>query len=489
MLTVDLEDDNPLYKLDGRYLCTVTNGVPDSNNVSLQKGYIDVNWPGRPWCIKSTPNPQYEQQKENATVIFHVYSSKEDFNYDLYKAETRLKMSSKYTFSSIVSSLPVNVYGRDVEINTTMISLEIFTVTESDFNVAYTLRVNNYYGNETCVKKLRESSFPQKPTEFGIKLYKKSFLVNWISGFDGGFPQQFVIKYRFVEDKTWSVHRSNTQNCTSERICALLIKAVLKYGQYVFYMYAENKLGKSSNTKPVTIEINTFTQGNQEQDNNIFSKITEKLLISLTSSLLLIVTFISCCLFGRQYRRNRINAPSSRNQYNTANRNGHYEEIDETLEINVNNSFSPVNDQIGNREMRDAAQMLMPTSIQTIQEVVEQTVRDISMRVLTETTTTVVRENQLKVIRETVKQVLSENDGSQLNNTHSISSTESEHDTNDEHGYLNPYQPLHINVDSCEHPYTDTTLNDVPLNICRRETKNYPIDTLSFRSENETSEL
>lgn len=103
--------------------------------------------------------------------------------------------------------------------------------------------------------------FPQEPTEFGIKLYKKSFLVNWISGFDGGFPQKFVIKYRFVEDETWSVHRSDKQSCTSERICELLIKAVLKYGHYVFYMYAENKLGKSSNTKPVTIEINTLTKG------------------------------------------------------------------------------------------------------------------------------------------------------------------------------------------------------------------------------------
>lgn len=213
---------------------------------------------------------------------------------------------------------------------------------------------------------------------------------------------------------------------------------------------------------------------------------TEKLLISLTSTLLVIVIVISCCLFGRQYRINRINAPSFNNQASTSNaaiRNGHYEEIDGALEINVNNSLSPGNDQIENLEMREATQI----SIQTIQEIAEQTMRDMSMGVLTETTANVVKKHQLKLIKETVKQVLSENYDLQPNNTHSTSSTESEHDTNDENGYLNPYQPLNINVDSCEHPYTDTTLkNDTPN---KRETKNCSIGTLSFQSENATLEL
>ncbi|CAG2194561.1 IGSF9 [Mytilus edulis] len=337
-----------------------------------------------------------------------------------------------------------------------------------------------------------QSRFSRRTYRVWNKTIQKSFLVNWISGFDGGFPQQFVIKYRFVEDETWSVHRSNKQTCTSERMCALLIKAVFKYGQYVFYMYSENKLGKSSNTKPVTIEINTLTKENQDRENHIFSQMTEKLLISLTSTLLVIVIVISCCLFGRQYRINRINAPSFSNQASTSNaaiRNGHYEEIDGALEINVNNSLSPGNDQIENLEIREATQISMPTSIQTIQEIAEQTMRDMSMRVLTETTTTVIRKNQLKLIKETVRQVLSEKNDLQPNNTHSTSSTESEHDTNDENGYLNPYQPLNINVDSCEHPYTNTILKDDTLNICKREIKNYPIVNLSFHSENVTSEL
>lgn len=47
ILTINMTDDNPLYNLDGRYVCTVTNGIPDSNNVALQKGYTDVNWPGK----------------------------------------------------------------------------------------------------------------------------------------------------------------------------------------------------------------------------------------------------------------------------------------------------------------------------------------------------------------------------------------------------------------------------------------------------------
>lgn len=47
ILTIDVTDDNPVYELDGRYWCSVTNGVPDVNGISIQKGNLDVKWPGK----------------------------------------------------------------------------------------------------------------------------------------------------------------------------------------------------------------------------------------------------------------------------------------------------------------------------------------------------------------------------------------------------------------------------------------------------------
>lgn len=102
---------------------------------------------------------------------------------------------------------------------------------------------------------------PEKPTEFGVKAYENGILANWMSGFDGGYPQDFVIKYRFVLDDAWSIHRVKPTNCKSERICTVLIEGIFKDVQYFVYMYAENELGKSSKTNPATIEIKTITHG------------------------------------------------------------------------------------------------------------------------------------------------------------------------------------------------------------------------------------
>ncbi|CAC5412471.1 unnamed protein product [Mytilus coruscus] len=104
--------------------------------------------------------------------------------------------------------------------------------------------------------------------------------------------------------------------------------------------------------------------GIQEPENNIFSRSTEWLLFSLPSSLLVIVTFILCCLFVRYYRRHQISSPLSGNQANKVDANEHDEEIDIALEKSIDKRLSPPgNNQIENHDMRDDEQMSMPTSI------------------------------------------------------------------------------------------------------------------------------
>ncbi|XP_076112030.1 uncharacterized protein LOC143080186 [Mytilus galloprovincialis] len=118
----------------------------------------------------------------------------------------------------------------------------------------------------------------------------------------------------------------------------------------------------------------------------------------------------------------RIRSPSPRDQTDTGSTNEVCKENDIALEINVNNSVyisSSGNDQIENREMRDAEQISMPTSMQTIQGIKEHTMSDMSMSVLPETTK--------HVVSETV-QVASEDNLSELNSRRSSLSSESEYD-------------------------------------------------------------
>lgn len=46
LLTIDNKHDKPIYTIDGRYQCNVSNGVTDEKNLTFQNGYKDVYFPG-----------------------------------------------------------------------------------------------------------------------------------------------------------------------------------------------------------------------------------------------------------------------------------------------------------------------------------------------------------------------------------------------------------------------------------------------------------
>lgn len=111
----------------------------------------------RPYCANSKPDPQYVQQKENVTVVFHVYSYILS-SYQWSKEDEKLNQSLKHQFSSRSSRFEVNIFGRDVQIETIVIYLEIVDVTKKDLDASYILKVYNPYGNKTCIMKLQEGS-------------------------------------------------------------------------------------------------------------------------------------------------------------------------------------------------------------------------------------------------------------------------------------------------------------------------------------------
>lgn len=47
LLAININSDEPIYTKDGQYQCTVSNGVPDENNITVQNGNSDVNFPGK----------------------------------------------------------------------------------------------------------------------------------------------------------------------------------------------------------------------------------------------------------------------------------------------------------------------------------------------------------------------------------------------------------------------------------------------------------
>lgn len=66
--------------------------------------------------------------------------------------------------------------------------------------------------------------------------------------FNGGYPQNFIIKYRYVLDAKWTTVNVTNQQQSVNKSCTKFVQGLSKDKEYITYMYAENVIGKSGYT-------------------------------------------------------------------------------------------------------------------------------------------------------------------------------------------------------------------------------------------------
>ncbi|XP_071173650.1 nephrin-like [Mytilus edulis] len=248
LLKFDFNDDdnNPVYTFDGLYVCKVSNGIPDVHNITMQLGFKDVYFPGKPYCIPQN-NTEIRERTEPVTITFIVYS-RTPVNYTWQKGHFQLKGSSKYKYQINQTSTPVKIHGVLVNLTTLTVGLLIYNLTYTDFDTVYTVYLSNKHGNSSCSNDLLKGTVPDKPSNLTVKPLLVSFEVTWNAGFNGRYPQSFTINYRSIMDQNWTT----IAILSNER--HKKVQGLLENMKYLVYMYALNVIGKSDNTDNVTIQ-------------------------------------------------------------------------------------------------------------------------------------------------------------------------------------------------------------------------------------------
>ncbi|CAC5371042.1 unnamed protein product [Mytilus coruscus] len=131
-------------------------------------------------------------------------------------------------------------------------------------------------------------------------------------------------------------------------------------------------------------------------------------------------------------------------------------------DIHLNRGTSEASREISVEAQEMVDDNRMPFTVDIVNEIPVQALQrlEFAENFTKETIAQMIRETQVLVIRETVEQVLKEKASSKHRNTSFTTSSEGD-DTSIQtsgSGYLNPYQPLHIDSNLIEHPYTETTL-------------------------------
>ncbi|VDI24415.1 CD22 antigen [Mytilus galloprovincialis] len=170
------DDDNPIYTFDGLYVCKVSNGIPDEHNITMQRGFKDIYFPGKPYCIPKTTSTEIRERTEPVTITFIVYS-RTPLNYTWQKGRFQLKGSSKYEYQKKQTSTPVKIHGVLVNLTTLTVGLLIYKLTDTDFDTVYTVYLSNKHGNSSCSKDLLEGTVPDKPSNLTVKPLLVSFEV------------------------------------------------------------------------------------------------------------------------------------------------------------------------------------------------------------------------------------------------------------------------------------------------------------------------
>ncbi|XP_052219242.1 nephrin-like [Dreissena polymorpha] len=145
-----------------------------------------------------------------------------------------------------VLSDPTN-FMNTVSDDSMQIQLKIVNVQLADYT-NYMVNVSNELGSTVEVFTLKAQSKPDVPTDLQvIRRGKTELIVEWIPGFDGGDIQTFTIRYKALDDESWTIIPLSISHYT------WAIERLKTGTAYQIQILAQNKIGKSDWTQEINI--------------------------------------------------------------------------------------------------------------------------------------------------------------------------------------------------------------------------------------------
>ncbi|CAC5390334.1 unnamed protein product [Mytilus coruscus] len=227
----------------GIYICRASNNISSTDGVFVRQKY-NLNLTGTPYFVSSTENTQYGVYLKTAENKIKFVSVPEYNSYNVYKNGTKF---ADYT-SSVHRNMKLtdNINGKNVSVKGSIISLQITIDTLDDFN-SYKIVVKNADGCSNHTIELVSASAPFMPKILQTGAKQTQIFVLWIPGFNGGYPQWFIIEYKEIEDIYWNNQTTNSSNST-------VIGGLQPETKYLIRMFSRNMIDDSNKTEEIIIQ-------------------------------------------------------------------------------------------------------------------------------------------------------------------------------------------------------------------------------------------
>ncbi|VDI19009.1 Hypothetical predicted protein [Mytilus galloprovincialis] len=336
LLLPNIQNLNAQYYDNGVYICTVSNGIPGVSGTSNRTAAVYLSISGKPMFVEDNRRFFYGVINESVVIIINIFSNPKYSDIFIQKQNGEQLISDKSNINIIEEHTFVNdtFYNSNVRVKGYRMTVKIAKL-RPEMIQNYTLNLQNEFGQNHYDISLFRASVPRIPMNLTLSTKESNVLVDWICNFNGGLKQTFFIEFRESNSKKWTVVQSlnRTESLTIERLQTKTI--------YNFRMFAQNRLGRSNNTKEKSIIV-----GNEKLESSlaIFSAIP--VAVSTSIILFMIILVVSVIVLWKQMvkLKNRVDSPLEHEEDN------HYVEIEPNgmRELSIN--------QIGNTQHGQKAQ-------------------------------------------------------------------------------------------------------------------------------------
>ncbi|XP_060605523.1 synaptogenesis protein syg-2-like, partial [Ruditapes philippinarum] len=247
--------NNASFENAGKYKCEGRNNYT-KDKPSVSELTMIVKCSPRPSRDSIFPNKIAAAQFTNKTLNFVAYEY--------------LDEEKKTEFMWLHKNISIERNDEKFEIISIGLnsSLSVRNITQMDFG-EYSVKVSNTIGEYIHHYMLQAEDKPDVPINLTYKsgsITKSSVTLVWTPGFDGGFPQTFILLYQYNQEEKWnSVQVQNT----NEQEMNYTLTGLLSSKVYNIAMFSMNKKGNSPYTKKlqITTKMNLKTADSQSSDN------------------------------------------------------------------------------------------------------------------------------------------------------------------------------------------------------------------------------
>ncbi|CAC5378129.1 unnamed protein product [Mytilus coruscus] len=147
------DGDSVTYLKNGKYICTVHNGISNRFHEVNQTGYIFLQFQGRPFCLNTSVRTMTKVDNEDMLNVKIAVDAVSIPIYNMFQwlhinqvIQTNL---TRYTMASTETIIPTDIYGRLVLISAYRFTLA-FTAFKQDNYGEYSMVISNKNGTSIC---------------------------------------------------------------------------------------------------------------------------------------------------------------------------------------------------------------------------------------------------------------------------------------------------------------------------------------------------